>query len=82
MIECKQKPVNEVPNTPCCDMVLLNQVQQEHERNKSQQVNIGKGHTIVPSKQKGKSVVEEVLEESETEERPWTKVGANGMFSR
>ena len=36
----------------------------------------------MPSEQKGKRVVEEVLEESETEERPWTKVGANGRFSR
>ena len=82
MAECQQIPVGEGPNTPCCDMVMLNQVLQEHERNKSQEVNIGKENTIVPSEQKGKRVVEEVLEESETEERPWTKVGANGRFSR
>ena len=83
MAECQQTPVGEVPSTtPCCDMVMLNQVQQEHERNKSQEANICKEHTIVSSEQKGKSVVEEVLEESETEERPWTKVGDNGMFSR
>ena len=66
MAECQQTPVEEVPSTtPCCDMVMLNQVQQEHERNKSQEVNIYKEHTIVLPEQKGKSVVEEVLEESE-----------------
>ena len=60
MAECQQTPVGEVPSTtPFCDMVMLNQVQQEHERNKSQEVNICK--YIVPSEQKGKSVVEEVL---------------------
>ena len=36
MAECQQTPVGEVPSTtPCCDMVMLNQIQQKHERNKS-----------------------------------------------
>jgi hypothetical protein len=82
MAECQQTPVGEVPNTHFSDMVMPNQVEQEPERNQRQGANISKGHTIVPSKQKGKNVAKEVLEEYETKERPWLKVGANGRLSR
>jgi hypothetical protein len=62
---------------------MPNQVDQEKEMIKSQDVNIGKrDNIIVPSKQKGKSVVQKVLEKSKTKERPWIEVGSNDRFSR
>jgi hypothetical protein len=47
--EWRQKLVGEVSNTPSSVLVMSNQVEQEQERNKSQEVNTGKGDTIVPS---------------------------------
>jgi nicotinic acid phosphoribosyltransferase len=47
MAECHQIPIIKISDTPCSDMVMSNQVELGKEMNKSMNVNISKGKTIV-----------------------------------